>query len=126
VELSRPGGASFQTFLKRVFRVRLLDFCRAVQRNDARLRCGGEPEHWSGNRQLENSCAYAHREEVNLHLNNTVNLLDPSLRALWNQLSQGKRLCDLPGLLGVSYRTLKRRWRKLRQQLIVGLRQVQQ
>jgi hypothetical protein len=54
---------------------------------------------------------------LRLHLDKAVSLLDPQARALWNELRQGKRLRDLPHLLGVSYRTLKRRWRKLRAQL---------
>jgi DNA-directed RNA polymerase specialized sigma24 family protein len=126
LQLSRPGGASFQTFLKRVFRVRLLDFFRSVRRNTERLRLAGEPDPWSRNRQVENTCAASgNREEVILQLEKAVNLLDPELRPLWNELRQGKRLRDLPGLLGVSYRTLKRRWREIREQLIAGLRQAQ-
>jgi RNA polymerase sigma factor (sigma-70 family) len=126
VQLSRPGGASFQTFLKGVFRVRLLDFFRSLRRNKERLRSAGEPDHWSRNRPVENArAASGNREEVILQLEKAVNLLDPELRALWNELRQGKRLRDLPGLLGVSYRTIKRRWREIREQLIAGLRQVQ-
>jgi RNA polymerase sigma factor (sigma-70 family) len=117
VQLSRPGGASFQTFLKRVFRVRLLDFVRSVHRNKERFRSGGEPDHGSRNRRVESTCASAQREEANLQLEQTASLLDPELRALWNELRQGKRLRDLPELLGVSYRTVKRRWRELREQL---------
>jgi hypothetical protein len=55
-------------------------------------------------------------------LDQALRLLDPSARALWQELSDGKRLCDLPQLLGVSYRTLKRRWRNLREQLISAFR----
>jgi RNA polymerase sigma factor (sigma-70 family) len=125
VQLSRPGGASFQTFLKRVFRVRLLDFCRSVRRHQERLRCAGDLDHWSSNRRVDNTCAASgDREEVIPQLEKAVNLLDPELRALWNERRQGKRLRELPGLLGVSYRTLKRRWRAIREQLIAGLRQL--
>jgi hypothetical protein len=103
VQLSRPGGASFQTFLKRVFRVRLLDYFRSVRRNKERLRSAGELEHWHSNRPVENTCAASgNREEVIPQLERAVDLLDPELRALWNELRQGKRLRDLPGLLGVS------------------------
>jgi RNA polymerase sigma factor (sigma-70 family) len=126
-QLSRPCGSSFQTFLKSVFRVRLLDFSRSVQRNKERFRSAGEPDHWSRNRRVANSCASAgQREEENLQLEQAVNLLAPELRTLWHELRQGKRLCDLPELLSVSYRTLKRRWREMREQLRAGLRQVQQ
>jgi hypothetical protein len=59
---------------------------------------------------------------VKLQLEQAMNLLAPELRALWNELRQGKRLRDLPEVLGVTYRTVKRRWRKLREQLIRALR----
>jgi hypothetical protein len=55
-------------------------------------------------------------------LEKAATLLDPNARVLWNQLRQGKRLRDLPQVLGVTYRTLKRHWRKLREQLTWALR----
>jgi hypothetical protein len=64
---------------------------------------------------------FGHGEELRLDLDKAVSLLDPQARALWNELCQGKRLRGLPQHLGVSYRTLKRRWRKLREQLIPAL-----
>jgi RNA polymerase sigma factor (sigma-70 family) len=126
-QLSRPQGSSFQTFLKRVLRVRLLDFSRSLYRKKERFRSRGKPDHCSRNRRVENTRAFsAHRDKVNLHLEIAVNLLAPELRALWNELRQGKSLRDMAGLLGVSYRTVKRRWREMRERLIAGLRQVQE
>jgi hypothetical protein len=55
-------------------------------------------------------------------LEQALRRLDPSARALWQALSDGQRLRDLPHVLGVSYRTLKRRWRHLREQLILAFR----
>jgi hypothetical protein len=59
-------------------------------------------------------------------LDQALRLLDPSDRALWHALSDGKRLRDLPHILGVSYRTLKRRWRTLREQLILAFRHLKE
>jgi RNA polymerase sigma factor (sigma-70 family) len=127
VQLSRPCGSSFQTFLKCVFRVRLLDFFRSLRRNKKRLCSAGELDHWSRNGRVENTCECSgHGEELHAQVEKAVRLLAPELRALWDELRQGKSLRDLPGLLGVSYRTVKRRWREMREQLIGGLRQVQQ
>jgi hypothetical protein len=76
---------------------------------------------------LEKPLAFFGQEgELHLHLERAVSLLDPQAHALWNELCQEKRLRDLPQLLGVSYRTLKRRWRKLRDQLSCALRQVEE
>jgi RNA polymerase sigma factor (sigma-70 family) len=127
VQLCRPGGASFQTFLKRVFRMRLLDYLRSVRRNKVRFRIAGTPDLCARNRRVENTReSSAHSEEVNNQLEQAVNRLDPELRVLWNALRQGKRLRELPDVLGVSYRTLTRRWRAIREQLMAALRQVQQ
>jgi hypothetical protein len=99
--------------------MRLLDFSRSLYRNKERFRSRGEPDHCSRNRRVETTRASpAHREKMNLQLEQAVDLLAPELRALWDELRRGKRLRDLPESLGVSYRTLKRRWRKLRARLV--------
>jgi hypothetical protein len=69
---------------------------------------------------------FGQEEGLRLHLDKAVSLLDPQARALWYELCQGKRLRDLPRFLGVSYRTLKRRWGKLRGQLRRALRHVEE
>jgi hypothetical protein len=48
--------------------------------------------------------------------------LDPDAKVLWNHVRQGKRLRDLSQLLGVTSRTVKRCWRKLREQLTKAFR----
>ena len=126
-QLVLPRGSSFQTFLHRIIQLRLSDFCRSLNRRRKRFRLAGELDHWTGDSHLEKPFAFfGQGEELRLHLDKAVNLLDPQARALWNELCQGKRLRDLPQLLGVSYRTLKRRWRKLRDQLRRALRQVEE
>jgi RNA polymerase sigma factor (sigma-70 family) len=126
-QLSLPRGSSFQTFLKRVFRLRLADFLRALRRNKKRFPLVAEPDHWPKRLLREQYLASpGHPEELHLQLEQVLRLLDPSARALWHELSDGKRLRDLPKVLGVSYRTLKRRWRKLREQLILVFRHLKE
>jgi len=121
-QLFLPQGSSFQTFLDRIIQLRLLDFCRSLNRRRKRFRLTGEQDHWPTDALVEKPLAFfCHGEEPRLQLDRTVSLLDPQARALWNELCQGKRLRDLPQLLRVSYRTLKRRWRQLREQLIRAL-----
>jgi RNA polymerase sigma factor (sigma-70 family) len=126
-QLSPPRGSSFHTFLRRVFRSRLADFLRSLRRNKNRFRLVAEPGDWPKGLLREQDLAPAgHRDELRLQLDQALRQLDPSARALWQALSDGKRLCDLPQLLGVSYRTLKRRWRKLREQLILAFRHLKE
>jgi RNA polymerase sigma factor (sigma-70 family) len=126
-QLFLPLGSSFQTFLHRIIQLRLLDFCRSLNRRRKRFPLAGEQDHWPNDALLEKPLAFfGQEEELRLHLDKAVSLLDPQARALWNELCEGKRLRDLPQLLGVSYRTLKRRWQKLREQLIRALRHVEE
>jgi DNA-directed RNA polymerase specialized sigma24 family protein len=121
VQLALPQGSSFQTFLRRIIRLRLADFLRSLRRNRQRFRPALEPEDWAHRAPPRKDLACPeHQEELHLHLEKALSLLDSESRTLWHELSQGKRLCDLPSALGVSYRTLKRRWRKLCEQLILA------
>jgi RNA polymerase sigma factor (sigma-70 family) len=121
-QLFQAQGSSFETFLHRIIQLRFLDFCRSLNRRRKRFRLAGEQYQWPRGALLEKPLAFfGHGEELRLDLDKAVSLLDPQARALWNELCQGKRLRDLPQLLGVSYRTVKRRWRKLREHLIRAL-----
>ena len=125
VQLLLPQGSCFQTFLNRVLRLRLLDFCRSLRRRSARLHHVGEPGDWPDTLLAEGNFGFSGNEpELHLRLEKAVTELDPDARVLWTQLRLGKRLRDLPEVLGVTYRTVKRRWRKLREQLIQVLRQL--
>jgi DNA-directed RNA polymerase specialized sigma24 family protein len=120
-----PQGSSFQTFLNRVLRLRLLDFGRSLRRRTSRFRLVGEQVDWPDSLLADGGLDFSGPgRELHLQLEKAANPLDADARALWNQLRQGKRLRDLPELLGVTYRTVKRRWRKLREQLIRTLRQL--
>lgn len=121
-QLFLPRGSSFQTFLHRILRLRLLDFSRSLSRRKKRFHLTGELGHWPDGFSLERTAAISAREaEPQRQLENALSRLEPEACALWNELRQGKRLRDLPDVLGVSYRTLKRRWRKLRDQVASAL-----
>jgi DNA-directed RNA polymerase specialized sigma24 family protein len=119
-QLSLPRGSSFRTFLQRVFQLRLLDFARSLHRNKKRFSTAGHPDPDLLPKARRD--ASGQEEERHRQLGKALGLLDPATRALWTELCRGKRLCDLTEALGVSYRTLKRRWRKLRQELARVLR----
>jgi RNA polymerase sigma factor (sigma-70 family) len=118
-----PQGNSFQTFLTRVLRLRLLDFGRSLRRRTTRFRLVAPPSDWPDTLLADGGL------DVNgdgpkrlLQLDTVAAQLDPDAKVLWNHVRQGKRLRDLPQLLGVSTRTVKRRWRKLREQLTLAVR----
>ena len=123
VQLFLLRGSSFQTFLNRVFRLRLLDFCRSLRRRATRFRLVGEQSNWPDTFLADEKFDLSgYGRELHLQLANAATQLDPDVRVLWNQVRQGKRLGDLPEVLGVTYRTVKRRWRKLREQITQALR----
>jgi DNA-directed RNA polymerase specialized sigma24 family protein len=117
-QLCHPRGSSFRTFLKRVIRLRVADFARSLRRSRKRFHAVGEVEH-SLEDVLPRSriASLGSNENLDLELEFALRHMDPLGRALWNEVRQGKRLCDLPQVLGISYRTVKRRWRSLRSQL---------
>jgi RNA polymerase sigma factor (sigma-70 family) len=118
-----PQGSSFQTFLNRVLRLRFLDFCRCQRRRSARLRLIDEQGDWPDRLLPKGGLDLTgYDPDLQVRLEKAASLLDPDARVLWNQLRQGKRLRDLAEVLGVTYRTVKRRWRKLREQLKTALR----
>jgi RNA polymerase sigma factor (sigma-70 family) len=112
-QLSLPEGSSFRTFTYRVFRLRLLDWRRSLGRHKRRQRALGEPDQLLENRPAPGDESLDRKRG----LEDALRGLDAPTRALWTQLCQGKRLCELPEVLAVSYRTLKRRWRKLREHI---------
>jgi RNA polymerase sigma factor (sigma-70 family) len=121
-QLFLARGCSFKTFLQEILRLRLMDYCRSLYRRKKRYRLAGDYRNWLSESLLEEAPVLAvSEEELHLQLDQALRLLDPQARALWRELRQGKRLRDLPDVLGVSYRTLKRRWRTLREQLCVAM-----
>jgi DNA-directed RNA polymerase specialized sigma24 family protein len=113
-QLARPRGSSFRTFVNGVFRRRLLDFRRALRRNRRRHQSVDPLKEVLEDNRRDNDGG-----DLSGHgdLRDALRRLDAPARALWSHLCRGKRLVDLPAVLAVSYRTLKRRWRVLREQL---------
>jgi DNA-directed RNA polymerase specialized sigma24 family protein len=127
VQLSLPNGTCFHTFLQRILRWRLSDFCRSLQRRNRRFRLAGAQDRWLHHSLTDQGVdSPGQQAELRRHLDAVEGLLDPQTRPLWNELRQGKRLRDLPQVLGVSYRTVKRRWRSLREQIVFILQQLDQ
>ena len=111
-------GSSFQTFLGRILGLRLMDFCRSMHRRNRRFRLSGDQERWPQSSLTNDTRDSPERpRELSRHVAVVVAALDHQARALWDELCEGKRLRDLPQILGVSYRTVKRRWRVLRDKL---------
>jgi len=116
-----PKGSSFQTFLGRILRLRSMDFCRSLHRRNRRFRLSGDQERWPQSSLTKDTRDSLDRpRELPRHLAVVVAALDHQSRALWDELCEGKRLRDLPQVLGISYRTVKRRWRDLREKLAVA------
>jgi DNA-directed RNA polymerase specialized sigma24 family protein len=114
-QLALAQGTSFRTFLQRVVQRRLLDFGRSLKRNRKHDLAALGPDRLQ--RLPAEGLSAGAREDLHARLARAVSSLDPPMRALWDELCRGRRLRDLADVLAVSYRTLKRRWRKLREQL---------
>ena len=113
--------SSFQTFLDRILRLRLMDFCRSAHRRNRRFRLSGDQEGWPQSSLTNYTPGSPDRpRELSRHLAVLVAGLDHQACVLWDELCQGKRLRDLPQVLGVRYRTVKRRWRDLRDKLAMA------
>ena len=113
-----PKGSSFQTFLGRILRLRLMDFCRSLRRRNRRFRLSGDQERWPQSSLTNDAWDLPEcPRELSRLMAVAVADLDHQARALWDELCKGKRLRDLPQVLGVSYRTVKRRCRVLRDKL---------
>jgi RNA polymerase sigma factor (sigma-70 family) len=116
-QLSLPTGSSFRTFLHCIVQRRLTDFCRSLQRRRQRQCSTVLSERWWEAFPVRQPPPADEYEQPLFHLLRALNSLNLSDRGLWNELCQGKRLGEVAKTLGVSYRTVKRRWRRLRQRL---------
>jgi RNA polymerase sigma factor (sigma-70 family) len=116
-QLLQPGGSTFRTFLHRVVRLRLLNFCRSLRRSRQWHSATTPPGHRPKDPLDQQPAVGGEQEQAYFHLERVLGALDPSDQAVWNELCQGKRLREVAQTLRVSYRTVKRRWRRLRQRL---------
>jgi hypothetical protein len=98
--------------------LRAADFFRSLLRRRKRFHAAGQPADRSAPCLSHDTQALpGHGLQGNVELAKILSLLEPPCRAFWDELCRGKRLRDLPRILGVSYRTVKRRWRTLREQV---------
>jgi RNA polymerase sigma factor (sigma-70 family) len=129
LEVAKPRGCRFRTFLGRVVLARFGDFVRKLRRLQ-RPCCGlheaGEAlaagqGRRPGCRTSDPVEALA-RREARARLQHALERLDEALRGLWRELADGKRLRQIARERGVSYDRLKRQRRRLLARLAAQLR----
>ena len=129
LEVAKPRGCRFRTFLGMVVLARFGDFVRQLRRLQ-RPCCGlheaGERpaacQGWCpGCREGDPVEALA-RREARARLHQALEGLDEALRRLWRELADGKRLRQIAREQGVSYDRVKRQRRRLLAQLVAQLR----
>jgi RNA polymerase sigma factor (sigma-70 family) len=129
LEVAKPRGCRFRTFLGMVVLARFGDFVRQLRRLQ-RPCCGlheaGERpavcQGWCpGSREGDPVEALARREAM-ARLHQALEDLDEALRGLWQELADGKRMRQIAREQGVSYERLKRQRRRLLARLAALLR----
>jgi RNA polymerase sigma factor (sigma-70 family) len=118
LELAKPRGCSFRTFVRRVVTARCCDFVKQVRRAEKRYRHLDECQAARGSDPVE---ALAQQEEM-ARLHCALERLDEPMRRLWHELAYGKKLPQIAREQGVSYDRVKRQRRRLLAQLAAQLR----
>ena len=129
LEVAKPRGCRFRTYLGRVVLARFGDFVRKLrrlQRPCCPLHEAGEGlaagrGRCPGSRTSDPVEALARREAM-ARLHQALEGLDEALRGLWRELADGKRLRQIARERGVSYDRLKRQRRRLLARLAAQLR----
>ncbi len=117
----RAHGCTFATFLKRVVAGRLRNWLRGRQRFQKRF---GMRIELAGRQdsalQIEDEST--DWQEIRGAFERALTAIPAPDQLLWQELCRGRQLVDLPNLLGVTYRTVRRRWSRLRAHLVSALR----
>jgi RNA polymerase sigma factor (sigma-70 family) len=129
LEVAKPRGCRFRTFLSRVVLARFGDFVRKLRRlrrHYGRLHEAGEGlaagrGRCPGSREGDPVEVLARREAM-ARLHQALEGLDEALRGLWRELADGKRLRQIAREQGVSYDRVKRQRRRLLARLAAQLR----
>src|SRR5262249_31165866 len=141
LELDKPQGCHFHTFLRRVLTDRFKDFIKRLWRIESHYR---QPEPRAtrlggGERNGRSAAAgcgghFVDRKsdpalivegnELRARLRETLDQLDDTNRGLLNGLLSGLHLRAAAAELGIPYDAAKRRWRRLRAELAVRLREL--
>jgi len=117
LEVAKPRGCSFRSYVSIVVMARFWDFVRhicRVERRYSRL-----DEHPAG-RKSDPVQALARQEEM-ARLHCALERLDEPLRRLWQELSSGKKLPQIAREQGLSYGQVKRQRQRLLAQLAAAL-----
>ncbi|MCI0378242.1 MAG: sigma-70 family RNA polymerase sigma factor [Gemmataceae bacterium] len=116
----KPAGCTFRTFVRRVVSRRLRDWFRARHRYERRIHSPvGRVTLARVDCDLDEAAEW---RELQLAVGEAVQSLDAPDRLIWEGLCGGKKLRDLPTMMGVSYRTVRRRWQRVKGQVGAILR----
>ena len=135
LELARPKGRRFRTYLYILVRYRFIDFVRPIRRRERHSACRVRfslQGHFAIRRissrkyrrpGQDNPASALEREENHMRLERALDCLDEEARRLWERLASGMRLRDIARRQGISYPQAKRQRRKLLAQLVAQLRE---
>jgi RNA polymerase sigma factor (sigma-70 family) len=118
LELAKPRGCSFRTFVRLVVTARCWDFVKQVRRAEQRYRRLDERRAEGGSDPME----VLVQQEETARLHRALERLDEPLRRLWQELSSGKKLAQIAREQGLSYGRVKRQRQRLLAQLTTQLR----
>jgi RNA polymerase sigma factor (sigma-70 family) len=129
LEVAKPRGCRFCTFLGMVVLARFGDFVRQLRRlqrpccglHEAGEKLAACQGRCPGFRTSDPVEALARREAM-ARLHQALEDLDEALRGLWRELADGKKLSQIAREQGVSYDRLKRQRRRLLARLAAQLR----
>jgi RNA polymerase sigma factor (sigma-70 family) len=144
LQIGKPNGCSFRTFLRRVLTDRFKDFLKHLWRVKSHfgqpvparpgqsVRPAGElvagPRDratggwdWPDTNGNSDPAAAAQGNEFKARIHETLDRLDDVERSLSEGLMAGKRLRVIAVELDISYDAAKRRWKKLRTKLAMRL-----
>jgi RNA polymerase sigma factor (sigma-70 family) len=129
LEVAKPRGCSFRTYVSMVVLARLWDYVKHVRRVERpyyRLEGSGDMPvdgmgRCSGSRRSDPVELLARKEEM-ARLHGILDRLSDTMRRLWQELATGKKLPQIAREQGVSYDRMKRQRRRLLAQLAAQLR----
>lgn len=106
LQLARPDGRGFRSFVYQVITARFLNFVRGLRRQESHFDQIGNVELLAVKSDAERQAA---RQELLERLREAVAALDEEARSLWALLLTGIKLTELADHLGVSYDSARRR-----------------
>jgi RNA polymerase sigma factor (sigma-70 family) len=124
-QIGKVRGCSFRSFVHRVLMSRFKDFTKHLRRvechYDRSTECAVEEIAQADGDEQEDPALIAEEKESNNRLQLTLSSLDSESCRLWQLLADGTSLRQIAASLDVSYDSIKRRRRKLIEQLKMQL-----